>query len=332
MRHQARERALRRIARLAARALALPMAAIEVGDDRRLDDEGRILVDFGFAGAPHGVEAFAALTAASPGVLVVPDATLEPRGSADPHVGLPPSVGFCAGVPVSTPDGITVGSLCVFGHDPRSDLSDDEVETLRDLAALVVDEVAHDGSRRDLLVAQDEARRLATTDPLTGLSNRRMLDGMLDHAIALARRTGHALAVLMIGLDAGAGRPGRDAGHEREDAELADDVLVEMAERLERAVREHDLVAHVGAGEFVVVLQAVDRAAVAEAAGRLHEALVAVAASRAGGAAGAGVRVSVGVALHPADGEDLASLLRAADVAMDEAKSGGGGVRRYLHG
>jgi diguanylate cyclase (GGDEF)-like protein len=173
-----------------------------------------------------------------------------------------------------------------------------------------------------------------TTDPLTGLSNRRMLDGLLDHAIALARRTGYALAVLMIGLDAGAGRLGSHGDHEDQDEVLGDDVLVEMAERLERAVREHDLVARVGAGEFVVVLQAIDRAAVAEAAGRLHEALVAVAAGGAGVAAGAGagVRVSVGVALHPADGEDLASLLRAADVAMDEARSGGGGVRRYLHG
>jgi diguanylate cyclase (GGDEF)-like protein len=332
VRDQVRERALRRIARLAARALALPMAAVDVGHDGRHREGGRILVSFGFAGAPDGVEAFAARAAASSGVVVVPDAAAEPRGSADAHVGLPPSVRFGAGVPVSTPDGITVGSLCVFGHERRPDLTDDEVETLRDLAALVGDEIAHDGHRRDLLVAQDEARRLATTDPLTGLSNRRMLDGLLDHAIALARRTGYALAVLMIGLDAGAGRLGSDGDHEGEGEVLGDDVLVEMAERLERAVREHDLVARVGAGEFVVVLQAIDRAAVAEAAGRLHEALVAVAASGAGGTVGAGVRVSVGVALHPADGEDLASLLRAADVAMDEARSGGGGVRRYLHG
>ncbi len=81
-----------------------------------------------------------------------------------------------------------------------------------------------------------------------------------------------------------------------------------------------------------MVLQAVDRAAVAEAAGRLHEALTRDIAALAGGGVvpnSVRLRVSVGVALFPADGEDMASLLRAADLAMYEAKASGGGVRRY---
>jgi GGDEF domain-containing protein len=345
------ERSCHRIARLAARGLGVPMSAVTVRRPGGGHAAAPLVASFGFArpsSAP--VDAFAALSSASSGLLLVSDATVDARVADDALVTAAPFVRFCAGVPLMTSDGVIVGSLCVFDDEPRADVSDDDVETLRDLAVLVVDEYEGAGRREELREARDAARRLETTDALTGLSNRRMLDGMLDGALALARRTGQALAVLMIGLDGLDGLDGledatRDPGGDPRrgadvmppdsappEVDVDDDLLVEMAERLASGVREHDLVARVGATEFVVVLQAVDRAAVAEAAGRLHEALTGVILQRDDPAptrSGGRLRVNVGVALHPADGEDLASLLRAADVAMHQAKANGGGVRRF---
>ena len=316
----------------------MPMATVTVDASTSSDDGAPSVASFGFGPGEHEhVRAFSVAAAASSGVLLVRDATREDRFAGERGVTAAPFVRFCAAVPLVAADGSVVGSLCVFDGAPRPDVADDDVESLRDLAALVVDAIVHNGRRRELLAAHDDARRLATTDALTGLSNRRMLEDMLDRALALARRTGHALAVLMIGLDSydpaddgsdpfGDARAGDDVDAT---ALLPDHVLVEMATRLERGVREHDLVARVGEDEFVVVLQAVDRAAVAEAAGRLHEGLTGAIEAAGGRSSSVRLRVSVGVALHPADGEDLTSLLRGADLAMHDAKDHGGGVRRF---
>jgi diguanylate cyclase (GGDEF)-like protein len=324
------QRALRPIARIAARALRMPIAVITVaqsGDPT--SGASRTLSSFGLPATTDGAPEFALSAAASSEVLIVSDARRDERFAADPLVAAPPFVRFCAAVPLLTSDGDPIGSLCVFDTTVRTDLSDDDVETLRDLARLVVDRSEGDGRSSMLLEVRDAARREAVVDPLTGLANRRMLDGELERALALARRTGHAVAVLMIGLD----RHGDDDVplSEADEGGIADSVVVDAADRLARAVREHDLVAYVGSGEFVVVLQAVDRPAVAEAAGRLHETLTGPhegVAPASASPAGRSLRVSVGVALHPVDGEDLAALLRGADVAMHEARASGGGVRR----
>ena len=316
----------------------MPMATVTVDASTSSDDGAPSVASFGFGPGEHEhVRAFSVAAAASSGVLLVRDATREDRFAGERGVTAAPFVRFCAAVPLVAADGSVVGSLSVFDGAPRPDVADDDVESLRDLAALVVDAIVHSGRRRELLAAHDDARRLATTDALTGLSNRRMLEDMLDRALALARRTGHALAVLMIGLDSY--DPADDGSDPFDDARAGDDVdatallpdhvLVEMATRLERGVREHDLVARVGEDEFVVVLQAVDRAAVAEAAGRLHEGLAGAIEAAGGRSSSVRLRVSVGVALHPADGEDLTSLLRGADLAMHDAKDHGGGVRRF---
>ncbi|CAN5715529.1 sensor domain-containing diguanylate cyclase [soil metagenome] len=312
-----------RLARLAARALDAPLAAVTLIDGERIWSPGA----FGFDGATDlGASSIVGSAARAGEALVVRDTRTDARFADDPIVANGPRVRAIVATPLLVEPGHSLGSLCVFDVAPRPEASDVQLEVLRDLADVVVEDLAHRVRHRELLAAQAEAGRLATTDPLTGLSNRRKLDDTLDQAIALARRTGHALALLMIDLD------GFKGVNDRYGHELGDDVLVEMAQRLSHGVREHDLVARMGGDEFVVVLQAVDRAAVAEAAGRLHEALTRDIAALAGGGVvpnSVRLRVSVGVALFPADGEDMASLLRAADLAMYEAKASGGGVRRY---
>jgi len=100
------------------------------------------------------------------------------------------------------------------------------------------------------LAKKDHAKKLtklAYTDSLTGLANRGKFDQELAFSLATANRTGNYLALLLIDLDNFKvinDRYGRPAG---------DAVLVELAERLQLAVRKSDIVARLGGDEFAVV-------------------------------------------------------------------------------
>ena len=95
-----------------------------------------------------------------------------------------------------------------------------------------------------------------------------------------------------------------------------DALLVEVARRLRASVRLTDVVARVGGDEFAILMPDADLGAVQNVADRItasmHESPVAGEIT---------VSTSIGVALHPEHGADMATLLDAADVAMYAAKS-----------
>lgn len=92
-------------------------------------------------------------------------------------------------------------------------------------------------------------QHLAHHAPLTGLTNRVLLDLRLGHALRASRRTGNGLAVLLIDLDEF--KPINDVhGHT-----VGDEVLREVAEHFQGLIRESDTVARLGGDEFVVVLE-----------------------------------------------------------------------------
>ena len=101
---------------------------------------------------------------------------------------------------------------------------------------------------RELEAALMEQERLAISDALTGLHNRRFFDQSLDLEVARAQRADASLGLLMLDLDHFKwinDRYGHQAG---------DDVLVEVARRLEPVLRGGDLIARYGGEEFVVLL------------------------------------------------------------------------------
>ncbi|MGH9297113.1 MAG: PAS domain S-box protein, partial [Acidimicrobiales bacterium] len=93
-----------------------------------------------------------------------------------------------------------------------------------------------------------EARltKLALTDPLTGIANRRVLHDRLDQATKRQRRNGSEICVIVVDLD-GFKNTNDSFGHEAGDA-----ILKEVANRLTLAVREEDTVARYGGDEFVI--------------------------------------------------------------------------------
>ena len=101
----------------------------------------------------------------------------------------------------------------------------------------------------ELLRTQRELERLALHDPLTGLGNRRLFQQQIDHAFLVAKRTGHAIGLLLIDLD-GFKQINDTAGHDAGDA-----VLMETAERLADSCRRADTIARLGGDEFVVLME-----------------------------------------------------------------------------
>lgn len=161
---------------------------------------------------------------------------------------------------------------------------------------------------------QDRLSRLASTDPLTGVLNRRGLQQALAARLATALDS-RVLALYVLDLDGF--KPVNDLlGHD-----AGDELLVAVARRLRECMRESDLVARVGGDEFVVAADALSDAATAQ---RIGQKLLGVFAEPFE-IDGAPCRVgaTIGYALAPAEGRDAADLLKRADAAMYLGKQSG---------
>lgn len=156
----------------------------------------------------------------------------------------------------------------------------------------------------------------ALHDPLTGLYNRRELERRLHEELARARRYGRQFALLLIDVDHF--KMVNDMyGH------LAgDDVLVEIARRLENEVRIVDLVARFGGEEFAVVLSEATGQAALAVAERIRT-VMHWPISGANLPSPVSTTVSIGIAEAPAHGLTAQELLAAADAALYRAKEAG---------
>ena len=205
--------------------------------------------------------------------------------------------------------GAVWGVLAVYGRVSMTiPYSLDDVATLVTLA-----HQAETAIENALLHA--EATRLAVTDPLTGLANRRELERSLGLELDRSERFGEPFSVAVLDIDDF--KVVNDTyGHPAGDA-----VLVELARRLRAITRDVDLVARSGGEELTVLLPRADRDTAATAAVRIRR----VVASQPIAAADELIRVtvSVGVATHPIHGSTAATLLAAADEALYRAKAAG---------
>lgn len=184
--------------------------------------------------------------------------------------------------------------------------------------AMVV--VAQDMSVAHHLHAQLESQ--AVTDALTGLLNRRGFHHALGAALARIERSGRRIAVLYLDLD-DFKRINDSLGHD-----LGDLLLRRVGEQLRSCLRPYDSLARLGGDEFTVLIDNLghpeDAAKVAE---KLIE-LVSVRHSLDGVDVTLGA--SVGIACFPECGQSVEGLLRAADMAMYEAKRAGRQQYRFF--
>jgi diguanylate cyclase (GGDEF)-like protein len=179
------------------------------------------------------------------------------------------------------------------------------LERLRERAARYAAEL------RRVRAENARLRRLANTDPLTGVGNRLALRTRLNEAVRADRRTGTGTALLLIDIDhfkAFNDRFGHPAG---------DRALRRVARLLRAALRQGDFLARYGGEEFVVLLPATDLAGAVEAGERLRRVVA------AGPWSGTGTTVSVGAAALGSEPGTVRRLLRSADRALYRAKTSG---------
>ncbi len=208
----------------------------------------------------------------------------------------------------------------------RTIWADQELRSIRDLLVLVIasalalfavafQEMLKTENQRlakEEFRAKEKLEHRAYHDELTGLPNRRLFSDHLQLAMAFTERYGGRCAVFFFDLDRF--KVVNDSlGHKE-----GDRILKATANRLDGAMRETDTVARFGGDEFAVLVQGVnevyDAARIAqkllsvfeepfEVKGRHHV-----------------VTTSIGVAIYPDDGDDEATLLKHADMAMYQAK------------
>ena len=165
------------------------------------------------------------------------------------------------------------------------------------------------------LAAEKQIEFQAYHDALTQLPNRRLFVERLEIHLVAAKRARVSVAVLFIDLDRF--KTINDTlGHN-----VADAVLVEVAQRLRSCVRQTDTVARHGGDEFTIILPGLhepeDAAQVAE------KILERVAEPVVAGTNSIEISASIGIAVFPYDGTDIDTLLRNADDAMYRAKQAG---------
>jgi diguanylate cyclase (GGDEF)-like protein len=167
-------------------------------------------------------------------------------------------------------------------------------------------------------LALKEQERLAVTDGLTGLYNRRFFEEVLRLETDRALRSGQPVSVLVMDLDHFK-RVNDSHGHEAGDA-----VLREVARRLSRAARPSDIVARYGGEEFVVLLPGTETEALREVAERVRVAVAGEPVELPGPARlRLQVTASLGGATHPTHAARVDELIRTADRALYAAKGRG---------
>lgn len=262
-------------------------------------------------------------------VLVVPDATCDPRFVNNPLVTAPDGIRFYAGVPLLSREGHAIGTLCVFDSRPRT-MEPGQVAALQALSRQVAQllELRRIGKElstqlRDRQWYEQQLQRYhdaleernadlseqTRTDPLTGLANRRAFAVALETAMKKTHGNGQGLAIAVMDID-----------HFKMINDLhghieGDEVLVALADMLKAQFAGRGMAARYGGEEFVLLFTdcTLDLA-------RLQCELLRQAVSLL--PVGLPFTVSIGVT-EARPGDSIGEMFKRADDAMYAAKRGG---------
>lgn len=310
------EERFERITRLVCRLLQVPVAMITLVDGKRQwfkSAQGTEVTE-----TPREI-AFCGHTILSDQVFMVTDARKDARFADSPLVTGPEEVVFYAGHPLKGSDGSRVGALCAVDHKPR-EFSEDDLQTLRDLAALAeleigVTSMGH--SHKELLGQVDAAGLRNLTDPMTRIWNSEGIMELLkrDHGRALVTR--QRLAVMMVDVDH------LKLINDTHGQAVGDEVLRQVAKRLLGSVREYDAVGRIGGEEFLIVMPLKpDSAKVETIAARVCDRMEEMALLTSVGRLK--VTISVGAVDEAVECRStIDELLRSAEEALHLAKHGG---------
>jgi diguanylate cyclase (GGDEF)-like protein len=284
-----------RITRMVRNVLDVPLSTVTFLDAHREGCQSRPGL-----GETGSSTAFCDSTIRAGRPLVVPDTLSDPHFANDPLVTGAPFIRAYAGIPLRTPDGHAIGTLCAMDDKPRA-FSAEQIGVLEDLAHFAVNEL--------------ELRRLATTDCLTGALSRRAFRDEAGRAVGLALRHGHDLTCVVFDLDHF--KSVNDTfGHG-----FGDTVLKDSVSTCRELLRTTDLLGRIGGEEFGIILPHTGRKAALDVAEKLREA-VARQEWQIGETTWR-VTASFGLAALDKSLRDFEALLARADSALYSAKAEG---------
>jgi diguanylate cyclase (GGDEF)-like protein len=159
-----------------------------------------------------------------------------------------------------------------------------------------------------------ETERLVITDGLTELYNRRHLYEALQREMELVNRYGNHLSLIMLDID------GFKAYNDIYGHLVGDALLRELAQLLVREIRRVDIAARYGGDEFVILLPRIDKERAVASAKRIITTVERYQFLGKDGIPTAKISISLGIATCPEDGVELEALIKAADMALLEAK------------
>lgn len=292
-----REEPFDRVVRVARSILRAPIALVSLVDRDRQWFKARSGITF--CEAPRDLSLCAhAIESDEP--FIVTDTHADPRFRTMPMVVGPPYVRSYIGVPLRTPAGHRIGTLCVMDTEVRLPEME-QIGILKDLAALVMDEL--------------ELRLFATTDGLTGALCRRAFLSAAIRDLAQVRRHGGDLSCLLIDLDHF--KSINDTyGHA-----AGDRALQEVVRLLKNSMRNADYVGRLGGEEFAAILAGADAEMACDVGERLRQSIMNAWLSYRTGEVP--LTVSVGVATLMPEDVRIEDLLHRADRALYTAKSAG---------
>lgn len=171
-------------------------------------------------------------------------------------------------LPVRLANGQVYGTLCAASQS-RRELRPDARRLLDMFTRLIAQQVEREQLIQQLVRVNEQLAAVATTDPLTGLGNRRALEQALTRMLAQGARQGCGVLIAFMDLD------GFKAINDSHGHEIGDRFLQLFAQRLRRVLRAEDVAARWGGDEFVVVGPGpADMEEMANAAGALERRIV----------------------------------------------------------
>ncbi len=165
--------------------------------------------------------------------------------------------------------------------------------------------------RKELQILNEKLGKLAHMDHLTGLPNRLMLEDYINQVIKNSEKYNKKFSVMFLDLDRF--KEVNDTfGHA-----IGDSLLIQVAERLNRSVRKHDVVFRLAGDEFIIVLKDIDKEECRNVAERIINEM---SDSFTLEGMESSVSPSIGISFYPENGVIYQEIIKSADKAMYLAK------------
>jgi len=285
-----------KITRIVQSVLGVPISAVSLVDADRQWFKSQQGLD---CQETHRDVSFCAHTIKTREPMVVEDALADPRFADNALVRGAPFIRSYAGVPLNTPDGYNLGSLCAIDTRPRT-FAPDQIALLKNFA--------------DLVIAELELRLLADRDGLTGALTRRAFVSEAEKEIERSRRYGRPASLILFDLDH------FKAINDTHGHAAGDEVLSAVGACCGRYKRPSDAFGRIGGEEFALVLPETDGAGALQTAERLRGLIAGLVPADDPHLK---VTASFGIAQLSPSHRNPAAWIAAADAALYAAKRSG---------